>query len=162
LREAFDLGRLTRMVRPAGRSRSSEVAGVLLMAEGGQFLPILALTLIVGIVTGDATNLLTPRASLGFVGILATAIASLAAGWRILRGSRPALWAGVGLAALYTGATVVLLASHPWTTEPGDAGGYLLLAGPMLLGLNGFILVHATLALTHSSRTPPRPDAARL
>jgi len=150
------------MVRPAGRSRSSEVAGVLLMAEGGQFLPVLALTLIVGIVTGDATNLLTPGASLGFVGILATAIASLAAGWRILRGSRPALWAGVGLAALYTGATVVLLASHPWTTDPGDAGGYLLLAGPMLLGLNGFILVHATLALTHSSRTPPRPDAARL
>jgi hypothetical protein len=65
------------MVRPAGRSRSGEVAGVLLMAEGGQFLPILALTLIVGIVTGDARSLLTPRASLGFVGILATAIASL-------------------------------------------------------------------------------------
>jgi hypothetical protein len=57
LGESFDLGRLTRMVRPAGRSRSSEVAGVLPMAEGGQFLPILALTLIVGIVTGDATNL---------------------------------------------------------------------------------------------------------
>lgn len=146
------------MVRPTRRSGSREVAGALLIVEGGQLLPILALTLIVGIVTGDARIYLTPRASLGSAGILAFGIASLAAGWRILRGSRLALWAGIGLAVLYAMAIVVLLASHLWTTDPGDAGGYLLLAAPIWLCLNGFILVHATFALTRRSRTPPRPD----
>lgn len=145
------------MVRPAKGARSAEVAGVLLMIDGGSFLPILALTLVVQVVSGEI-DLLTPRGSLGIVGILATGIASLIVGHRILRGSRRALWAGVGLAAPYVVAFLVLLASIPWTADPGHGAAYVLMGAVPYLGMNGFILLQATLALRASRGLPPRPD----
>jgi hypothetical protein len=103
-------------------------------------------------------DLLTPRGSLGIVGILATGIASLIVGHRILRGSPRALWAGVGLAALYVVSFLVLLASIPWTADPGHGAAYVLMGAVPYLGMNGFILLQATLALRASRGLPARPD----
>jgi hypothetical protein len=146
------------MVRPAKGAHSAEVAGVLLVIDGGSFLPILAFTLLIDVMSGEARDLLTPRGSLGTVGIFATGIASLIVGQRILRGSRRALWAGLGLAALYVVAFLALLATIPWTTNPGHGAVYVLMGAVPYLGINGFILSHATLALRASRGLPPRPD----
>jgi hypothetical protein len=134
------------------------VAGVLLVIDGGSFLPILAFTLLIDVMSGEARDLVTPRGSLGTVGILATGIASLIVGLRILRGSRRALWAGIGLAALYVVAFLALLATIPWTANPGHGAVYVLMSALPYLGINGFILFHATLALRARRGLPPRPD----
>lgn len=146
------------MVRLAKGARSAEAAGVLLMIDGGSFLPIVALTLVVGVVSGEISQLLTPRGFIGTVGIVAAGIASLIVGQRILRGSRRALWAGVGLAAVYAIAFLALLATIPWTSDRGHGAAYVFIAAIPYLCMNGFIVVQATLALKASPGLPPRPD----
>lgn len=143
-------------VPPTRALRSGEPAGVLLLIDGSYCLLGLPLGLVGAFVTGHGRGLLTPRGLLVVVGFPAVGIACLTVGQHILRGSRRALWPGLGLAALFVVVVLVFLTSYPWSTDEGDGAAYAFLGGATLLGLNGFILLSAMLALR--SDAPPRPD----
>jgi hypothetical protein len=133
------MARLTREIR------SGAPAGVLLMVVGGYALMGLPLGLLGAILAGQARDLLTPRGLL-ILAFPAVGIACLAVGQHVLRGSRRALWAGLGLAVLLVVAGLAFLASYPWTTDTGDGAAYAFLGGITWLGMNGFILLSAMLA----------------
>ncbi len=119
------------------------------MVDGAYALMGLPLGLLGGILGGHARDLLTPRGLLVLVGFPAIGIACLAVGQHVLHGSRRALWAGLGLAVLHVVAGLALLASV-LTTDSGDGAAYAFFGGIMFIGMNGFIVLSAMLALRDS------------
>jgi hypothetical protein len=134
------MGRLTREIR------SGAPAGVLLMVVGGYGLMGLPLGLLGAIVAGQARDLLTPRGLL-ILAFPAVGIACLAVGQHVLRGSPPRPLGRPGARCSTSRGGSGIPRELPVDDRHWGRGRLRVLGEITWLGMNGFILLSAMLAL---------------